>query len=105
MKQIVRIEMRHQQITDNSLNALIRRLPDMPEVRSLDFQCCEISGESVKSLAAVLSSSNISSLVLSGNRLSCQSAVQLGSALATSKLEVLELADCGLRQGWNTILQ
>merc|ERR1712126_151601 len=88
--------MRHQQISDSSLIALIQRLPDMPKLSSLDFQCCEISGESVESLAAVLGSSNISSLVLSGNRSSCESAVQLGTALATSKLEVLELADCGL---------
>ena len=95
--QIVKIEMRYQQITDESILCLVNQKNLFEKLESIDFQCCDISGSSMLSFSDSIKTSNIRTLILSGNRLSSLSGVQLGRALANSSLEILELADCGLR--------
>ena len=89
--------MRYQQITDESVVRLAEQLSLFQKMSSIDFQCCDIGGSSMATLSAAITTNNIRTLVLSGNRLSSSSGVELGRALANSSLEILELADCGLR--------
>jgi len=94
--QIVQFQMRYQRITDESIMILVKKCSKFAKLASLDFQCCEIGGSSMKALSQMITVSNLQSLVLSGNRLSSSSGVELGRSISNSKIEILELADCGL---------
>ena len=95
--------MRYQEITDESVASLAEKLQQFKKISSIDFQCCDITGSAISSItAAALTGNNVRTetmrtLILSGNRLSSQAGVELGKSLAKSSLEILELADCGLR--------
>ena len=97
-KNIAGIQMRYQQITDASVESLCTKLSLFTKLKSLDFQCCEIEGDSIAGLANSLSTSYLTSLIFSGNRLSSVAGILLGNALRNSKIQILELADCGLRK-------
>jgi len=95
-KQVVKIEMRYQSLTDDSLSYLVSKLGEFVRLETIDFQCCDILGDEINKFMEKISKSQITTFILSGNRISSKSGVYIGQALANTKLEILELADCGL---------
>jgi len=84
-------------ITDVTLIKLCAHLENMVQLSYLDLSLCDITDSGLVRLAERLPYTNITTLLLSGNKLSVAAAKALGQSLGKcEKLEIVELADCGL---------
>ena len=73
-------------------------LSEMTSLKTLDLTSCDISNKGIIDVMDALPLSNITCLILSGNKLEPECCKVIGEKLSLSNLEALEVADCGLRK-------
>ena len=73
-------------------------LSEMTSLKTLDLTSCDISNKGIIDVMHALPQSNITCLILSGNKLEPECCKVIGEKLSLSNLEALEVADCGLRK-------
>jgi hypothetical protein len=92
-----KLVIRAKPITDVTLIKLCGHLESMEQLTYLDLSLCDITDSGLVKLAETLPYTNITTLLLSGNKLSINAAKALGESLGKcERLEIVELADCGL---------
>jgi len=93
---IAKIEMRYQTLTDKSIALLVENAKNLENLQVLDLQSCDIEGTMLQGFVRCFK--NLRALIFSGNRLLSRAGVELGDSILGSKLEIIELADCGLTE-------
>ena len=93
---IAKIEMRYQTLTDKSIALLVENAKNLENLQVLDLQSCDIEGTMLQGFVRCFK--NLKALIFSGNRLLSRAGVELGDSILGSKLEIIELADCGLTE-------
>jgi len=92
-----KLVIRAKPITDVTLIKLCGHLESMVQLSYLDLSLCDITDAGLVRLAEKLPYTNITTLLLSGNKLSMNAAKALGESIGKcERLEIVELADCGL---------
>ena len=88
--------MRYQTLTDKSIALLVENAKNLENLQVLDLQSCDIVGTMLQGFVKCFK--NLKALIFSGNRLLSRAGVELGESILGSKLEIIELADCGLTE-------
>merc|ERR1712168_287605 len=96
IKDLESLSLSYLPITDVGCSQIANMIKEMTSLKSLDLTSCDIKNKGVIDIMNALSLSDLKCLILSGNKLELECCKIIGEKLSLTRLESLEVADCGL---------